>query len=399
MTLPLWISICGWTAAFGAALIAACAVARPERPETRRCPGPAARWRALLRPIWSGGCGYDLRGLPPTSATGAGIVTCPECGRRVAPFDALEPAGIRWMRLGVIALGLGAIGWTIPVVKTGQWVRYVPTPALALSAGAVGAPAMRNEMDRRLRDNELPQWAVPSAAAALARNLRDDDIRWNSIEAIHTLRRLGPEATGALQSALDSDDQQQRLLAAALLRDIPSHPPSPRLLEVTIEGLTTGARAWDEGANTPISLQRSGIQYLARLGPAAAEALEQGLRSSDPQARFACAIAAGFGQIEPLVDLAAPTLLDHLRDNELAGDARVAAPALLGFGAAARPWLEAYRDSPDPQQRDTVRLILLELDGPATTEAERARRAQLNRITAVRTDPLRATIDDLRWLW
>ncbi|MFG0283643.1 MAG: hypothetical protein ACF8R7_04415 [Phycisphaerales bacterium JB039] len=396
MTLPLWLSICGYTAGAGALTLIACILTRPGRFGSRRCPGPGAWWRTLLRPIYTGGCGYDLRGLP---AGPGGAVRCPECGRTVRGAEALGPAGLRWIRLGAIAFALGALGWTIPIVKTGAWVRYVPAPALALTAGSdPRTDPLRAELDRRVLDNELPGWAISGAAATFVRDLRDDDQQYNGLHAMDMLRRLGPEAIGALEAALHSDDLQQRQLAASVLRAIPQYQPSARMLQVTVEGLSSRARSWERDTFTPASLGR-GVRYLSTLGDSAAWAIEDGLRSDDAQQRFACAVAAGFGRCDSLVDLAAPVLIEHLADNNLAGDARVAAPALLGLGEAARPWLEAFAEAPDRQQRDTVQLILLELDGPATTEAERARRRALNHITTVRADPVARSIDDLSWLW
>ena len=397
MTLPLWLTICGYTAGAGALTLLAGFLARPGRFGSRRCPGPNRWWRSLLRPVYTGGCGYDLRGLP---ASPGGAVRCPECGRQVRTSEALGPGGLRWIRLGVIALALGALGWTIPIIKTGAWVRYIPAPALALASRVDDEKTpLRQELERRIRDNELPGWTISTTAATLIRDLRDDERDFNGIRAMSLLRRLGPEAIGALEAALDSDDLQQRQLAASLLRAMPRYRPSDRMLAVTVEGLSMRARTWDAESYTPVSLQRRGAQYLASLGRRASAALEEGLRSDDKQQRFACAVAAGFGGCDGLVDLAAPILIDCLEDNRIAGDARVAAPALFSFDEAARPWLEAYADSADRQQRDTVRLILLELDGPAESDAERARRARLNHITAVRTNPLTATIDDFDWLW
>jgi hypothetical protein len=397
VTLSLWTMICGWTALAGALLLVARLMLRPDRGGWRRCPGPRAWWRSALRPVWSGGCGYDLTGLPPADGE---AVTCPECGRRVSPVEALAPPGLRWVRAGVIALAIGALGWGVPMVKTGEWARYVPTPALALSARAdVQSPSMRAEMVRRLRDRELPEWAASTAAAALVRELRDDDRPFNSIRAMQSLEQLGAEAIGPLERALASDDPQQRLLSASVLRQIPQYDPSPRMLDTIVHGLAADARTWDEGTHTPVALQRRGVQYLARLGERAAPAMERGMRSDDESIRFACAVAAGFGRCESLVDMAAPILIDRLADNDIAGDAALAAPALWWLGEAARPWLAAYTDAPDPQQRSAARLILLELDGPATTGPERARRRALNSITSARSEPLAVTIDDLYRLW
>src|SRR5690606_21248697 len=192
-----------------------------------------------------------------------------------------------------------------------------------------------------------------------------------------------------------SDDLQQRLLSASVLRQMPGYEPSARMLDVIVEGFATGARRWDDGAHTPVALRRRGVQYLAGLGERAAPAMERGMRSDDGSIRFACAVAAGFGRCESLIDMAAPILIEHLADNDIGGDAALAAPALYQFGEAARPWLGAYTDSTDPQQRSAARLILLELDGPATTPAERARRRALNTFTSVRAEPPGVTVDGL----
>src|SRR5690606_3195587 len=191
----------------------------------------------------------------------------------------------------------------------------------------------------------------------------------------------------------------QRLLSASVLRQMPGYEPSPRMLDVLVEGFGAGAWSWDQGTHTPVALQRRGAQYLASLGEQAAPALERGMRSADPAVRFSCAVAAGFGRCATLVDMAAPILIEHLADNDITGDAKLAAPALFHLGEAARPWLEAFARSPDRQQRSAAALRLRELDGSARTEAARARRRTLNTISTARENPLAVTIDDLQRVW
>ena len=47
MTLPLWMSLSGWTALLGALTLVACALGRPRRAQAARGPGPSL-WRIRL---------------------------------------------------------------------------------------------------------------------------------------------------------------------------------------------------------------------------------------------------------------------------------------------------------------------------------------------------------------
>ncbi|MFU8830437.1 MAG: hypothetical protein ACNA8P_13520, partial [Phycisphaerales bacterium] len=229
--------------------------------------------------------------------------------------------------------------------------------------------------------------ALPLAAAGakptideLINDLRADDIRWNAIEAMDALGRLREPPLAALERALDSDDWQQRQLAAALrwwymdpwdwLWHDPNLPAwrlesigsvTRRLLEVTVEGLRSDALPRDREQNryTPVSNAANGYRALVKNAKAARDLLEAGLESDDYQQKLLCALILGTGGVSASVEKAAPILIPHLRDNDIPEDAKFAIFALYRFGDAVVPLLEAALPDADEQQAQAIRLLLL----------------------------------------
>ncbi|MDH3585189.1 MAG: hypothetical protein OER86_13340, partial [Phycisphaerae bacterium] len=206
--------------------------------------------------------------------------------------------------------------------------------------------------------------ATPKMIGALVGQLRSDHVRWNAQRAMWRLQAIGPPATRSLEKALASTDYQQRQLAAHVLRYFSHHLPSQRLLAVTIEGLQDDALpeesvGRDRLSYTYVWTAREGVEYLLDHATTAERLLRGALETTDRQQRFLCAYVLGMrGRVESIQE-AAPILVDHLRDNDIPGDALMAAKALYRFGAAVQPLLRhALAASKDQQQSQVLKLIL-----------------------------------------
>jgi hypothetical protein len=374
---------------------------KPKPNPLTLCPGPMRPRTRLLPHRWffRRACFYDLTGLEPDEE---GLITCPECGRR-APLHTALHTHRRWrpVRITVaIALLLFAASMT-PFFRTGQWVAYLPDTALVAierAGKSVQSDKMKRELDDRVRTTVLSDRNAAWLAQSLITDLHEDTIRYNAIRAISLLRSLGDPAIPALERALHSTDTQQRQMAASALRQITTYTPTPRMLWVTVEGLRDDdlplKRDKDHRWNyTFVFNAARGTPYLANHALAAESALAEGLRSDDRQQRYLSAIATGFGACKPLIPLAAPILIEHLADNKYAGDAKWAMPALVHLGTEVRPYIEPLLASQDKQQRQLAELILLELQGPPTTEAQRAHRRKLNTVTHLVEDPMDLNLD------
>ncbi len=249
------------------------------------------------------------------------------------------------------------------------------------------------------------------AATDLVAMLRDDDVPWNATRAMTKLCVLPESPIKELQQALDSDDWQQRQLAASLLwkllqpaqhegdtGDIPewrrtlNAKPTSRLFEVTIEGFRADALPYDRRTRryTPVFNAADGLRYLVPHAADAHTILEAGLDSDDRQQRFLCALALGLGSVSDSADKVAPILLPHLRNNDIADDARWATAALYRLGDAVIPLLNDARPTADDQQASLIDLIILDLTDPPESRAEEIARSDLNTITQTTYDPATA---------
>jgi hypothetical protein len=262
--------------------------------------------------------------------------------------------------------------------------------------------------------------AAPRTADELINDLRADDIRWNAIEAMNALGRLREPPLAELERALDSEDWQQRQLAAALrwryiepwdwLWQDDSLPAwrlestgtvTHRLLEVTVEGLRSDALPYDREQQkyTPVSNAADGYRVLVKNAEAARDLLEAGLKSDDYQQKLLCALALGTGGVSASVEKAAPILIPHLRDNDIPEDAKFAIYALYRFGESGIPLLEAALPDADVQQAQAIRLLLLNLRQPPRNQAELEQRRHMHSITSVVFDPtIEMRQDHFFWL-
>ncbi len=240
----------------------------------------------------------------------------------------------------------------------------------------------------------------------LIEDFRDDDVRGNAGGACQDLLRVPEPAIDELHAALDSDDWQQRQLAAHVLwqysepsywSDFPEWRRSPqpvltqRLFEVTVEGLR------DDESVRPVDEERgalalynasNGFRRLVPHAQLAKDALLEGLESDDLQQRLLCALILGTGGVGETADRVVPILVPHLADNTIEGDAKWTSRALFMLGERAIPALEAAREaSTDRQQSDLLNLILLNLRGAPASPAEVEARRRLNTITGLTHDP------------
>ncbi|GJM19401.1 MAG: hypothetical protein DHS20C14_16140 [Phycisphaeraceae bacterium] len=231
-------------------------------------------------------------------------------------------------------------------------------------------------------------------------DLRADGFRWNAIDANHELRTMADPPIDALGRALDSEDWQQRQMAADVLWWC-IHPPAwaerdavgeatPRLLEVTVEGLRHDGfpTHWvgEEYTYTYVFNASRGFRMLVLHAHEARGLLEAGLESGDVQQRFLCALALGFGGVGESAPVAAPVLLPHLRDNDIREDAKWVVAALYRFGPAVLPMLREALPGADEQQQSLLQLLILDLTDPPAP-GEDPERVGLNKITRTVFDP------------
>lgn len=228
--------------------------------------------------------------------------------------------------------------------------------------------------------------------AAWVRDLRDDGVPWNAEAAQWRLVALPPGSVPALERALASTDLQQRHLAALVLRRrcaAHGEAASPRLLAVTVEALADWLHQqlaerrlcgdWNPSAE--------GTRFLAPHAVAARAALQQGLGSGDAQQRFLCAwLLAQSGDVESAATICRE-LLPHLLDNDIAGDAVMAANGLYRLGPAALPTLQWWRQTHDAQARSLLDLVIADLQQPPGSRAELVRRGHGQAATRVYWDP------------
>jgi len=387
----------------------ACAVVtwrtRP-RGERVRCPGPARwpTWLCWAHPrawLWRGRCWYQLTGhVSRTSDGGDDAVHCPECGGLIEQHR-LRRDGRRF-RTGTVAttllLSAGAL-WLWPAIAASGLIRPVPTLALvALDRVRISNRAseiVSDEVQRRVRDGAVDHWSASIICDRAAGELCDDEVKWNADRALDTLSALWPDSQPALERILSDGDAQARILAASMLRwKCPE--PSQTLLDACIEDLRDdrGEVAFYIGLHNASSASR----YLITWAYEAKPQLKRGMQSSDAQQRLLSAAIVGHANMVSLAHEAAPILIEHLRDNKVRGDAKVAAPALYQLGPAVIPWLRDHTESDDEQLRSCALAIIERLERP--DEPAWKMTHTLPRITMTVSDPLQHLglyPDDLRW--
>lgn len=339
-----------------------------------RCPGE--RWTRLdvvlpwrwLRPH---SCGYDLTGVPRNQA---GTITCPECGRNVGSAGDLVSSPWRaTARRGAVMLLLGSlVVYATPWVRSGRWAKRLPTGILMASVRApyaVRPRAIRAELEARIDNQQLSWEQVQAMVPRWIEDLRDDREDWNGTRAMGHLAHWKELSRPGLHAALGSADWQQRQLAADLLRYDPGYAPTPELLRVIVEGLRHDDLPYEMpkhgrkyGATTWVSNATYGVSYLLEHPAGLAPYLRVGLESDDRQQRQLSAMVAGLVRCRELIHLAAPILIDSLKNNKTWDDARRSVAALHGFGDSIAPWMLPLRFSEDEQQRALALLVLRELD-------------------------------------
>lgn len=225
-------------------------------------------------------------------------------------------------------------------------------------------------------------------------DLRDDEVRWNASNALRELSRMNPPPIDALEIALQSDDWQQRQLAAAALRQMPSYRPSRAFCRVLVEGLRDDdlPRHDPEDGEAPtmtwVFNAIYGVKYLLERPRIATEELAKGLSVPDVQGRFWCAFVLGMTGRHEYVDDAAPILIEHLGDNQFGSDGVYAAAALYRFGMPVLPYLESARFGADRQMQSLIDLIVLDLFNPPRTPSDFAKRAVMHNVSELYHDPI-----------
>lgn len=232
--------------------------------------------------------------------------------------------------------------------------------------------------------------------AELIDDLHDDDVRFNAIHAWRELLlRRGPEKIAPLEKALDSEDWQQRQIAADILRNADIHgrvddyQPPDRLIEATVEALRHDLLpGWFSGEGQVLLYNATeAMRYLLFHPQLGTGLLEKALNSEDRQQRFLAAFVLGAtgrsAQIERITEI----LIPHLKHDSLRLNACMATHALYGLGESVIPYLSDYRDSPDEQQRAAVRLIFMDLKSPPQTKEELLSRRKHHNLSTVKPDP------------
>ena len=205
--------------------------------------------------------------------------------------------------------------------------------------------------------------------------LRDDQVKWNASATTSVLRdRLeivdyATETRRALERALvarDVDKQEERLCAGLLqvhaLRGQGNDPhfPSDGLLEYSI-GLIKHGSHWGGHSGIVSSVSgRQTIRFALAYSESMAEGIARALIESGPEESFVHAFLLGKSGHAEYAHLAAPILVDHLRDNKQDEDALMSLEALRALGDKASPWLWSTLRRSDVQQEYCIRLLLEE---------------------------------------
>lgn len=268
-----------------------------------------------------------------------------------------------------------------------------------LATAEESQPTEQEPLHRTQAEPPAPERASPEDDAAIdeaIRALANDDIPRNAMHAVHALYGFGEKAVPALQLALESADQQQRHLAAAVLRWLDA-APTPRLCELSIEALGDPEIEgyWRTLIHRP-AISATGWLDEKSGSKEVVSHLLVAARSLQPQRRFlAAALIARRGVVTDLHHTCS-VLIAQLPDNAHLGDALVAAHGLYRLGAPALPQIRlAYRGA-DEQTRSLLQLVEENLADDAAgrkqTEAElreRYDRLGLRKVTGVRLDPAR----------
>jgi hypothetical protein len=242
------------------------------------------------------------------------------------------------------------------------------------TAGPRAVPARIEIAATEPRERPAPV-ATSDRIRQWVRDLRDDDVRGNAECAIRRLRQIGAAAIPELLPALDSDDAQQREFALRVLLDL-QPPPTHRMLAGATGRLESGARYGYEPA----------LAWLLDQGPAARGALLATFSGHDHRARLLSAYALARLGERAYADRVANLLVEHLRDNEFASDAMLAAQGLYHLGPPAAATLRAAWTSLDAQGRLLATRVLAHLETPTGTPPKRL--PPIQQVSRVWRDPV-----------
>jgi hypothetical protein len=348
------------------------------------CPGPHLHWLTRLMPLWlvyRPRCAYDLSGHAPDAH---GAVRCPECGREVVRRSHMvrTPRAWKLVNLGCAFIAAGALVYRYPPLAATTVVQYTPTNLLLRGEGflGVGTPMeVRSEIRRRAMDHQLDDSQVCRFVRLLVNDLRDDALVENAESALEQLAIFGLFCVTPLVEVVESDDPQQRRLAVEILQALPAEGEAPQsLLRASIADLRSDQRLYNG---------KRSFLFLITHATEAEALLAEAMAGDDAQQRLLCAAVAGCAGREALMAQATPILVSHLANNQVAGDAIVAARAMHGFGESVLPLLGAYRQSADPQQRQTVEYIVRRMTTNQSL-ADLQRELPLARLTRAAQDAL-----------
>lgn len=188
-------------------------------------------------------------------------------------------------------------------------------------------------------------------------------MRGNAARAVERLLRAGPEVIPALQFALHSDDWQQRQMAGQILLGRGEVVATRSLAAVLVEALRDDdlpvgpvrVEGWDEPgkAFTPVENLAGAMRAFdadPELFRLAEPELVAALGSDDTQQRLAAALVLAHGGPSAALARTCWALIEHLRDNDIRGDAARGLEGLAALGPAAMPYVEAALARADPQQ-------------------------------------------------
>lgn len=215
--------------------------------------------------------------------------------------------------------------------------------------------------------------------------LRDDGIRGNAMRALWDLEAAGDAAAPFLERTLRSVDRQQRQLAAYVLRR-GAQAPSVQLLEVSVEALRRDvcAELWSTLIH-PIAA--SSTRWLLGHTAAARPQIRRALAFGDDQQRFLAAYLLAASGHDDDREAVVRELVHHLRDNQIDGDAVMAAAGLYRLGPTASRSIAAWRNAVDEQARSLLDLVARDLAAPPRTDEELRSRKGMHRTTAIYHDP------------
>jgi hypothetical protein len=391
------IILLGPPAALAAFALAASARHLLLRHPKRFCPGPRrSLWLQPILQLRGRTCGYDLHAAPPGLD---GSITCPECGRNSHPRALRRiPHVSRSLRVGAVLAALAAAMWIVDRCTTIDAVRVLPTRLLILAESLLDTYTprdVRSEVRRRFDDGEIAEAHIPAIIPLFIRDLRSDAIFFNADSAIDRLHRCGPAITEPLLATLDSPDWQQRHYAADIARDLMIEPPPDRLLAVSVEGLQDDIRRYGAGRAGPATVwlfnAHHGFRYLVKHPGLGHDHLAQALQSSDAQQRFLAAAILGLTASTPLMQQAAPILIEHLGENDISDDAVLAINALYRFGQPLLPLLVEHAQTSDPQRRASLEYLIWRLRADAGEPA--GPRPRLPALTNQALDPLNINLE------